>query len=225
MDQYFNRYEVSNSDLTKLMKYFYGAEYQPEPTEAYRFGTLLDAIATEPEKVNYFLYTVDGEQYTKDEFALAEDMKRALRADQFYREMTTSDHFIKDKIEYQKVFSDPAFKVFYGDFLFTLPVRCKYDIWFNYLGWGGDLKTTTATTQKQFEEACRHFGYDRQRAWYMDISGSSRDILIGVSKVNLKVFKLPITRDSEFYQSGRQQYSDLAFKYWSLYMEFFKDVA
>src|SRR5690606_12865534 len=67
---------------------------------------------------------------------------------------------------------------------FSLNTRCKWDLWSARLGYGGDIKSTTATTQKQFEEAVRFFDYDRQRAWYMDIAGSRQDVLIGISKKN-----------------------------------------
>jgi hypothetical protein len=36
----------------------------------------------------------------------------------------------------------------------------------------------------------------------MDIAGSDQDVLIGVSKVNYKVFKVPIRRGDELFNSG-----------------------
>jgi hypothetical protein len=54
--------------------------------------------------------------------------------------------------------------------------------------------------------------YDRQRAWYMDIAGSDQDVLIWVSKVNYKVFKVPIRRGDELFNSGFKKYNELAFK-------------
>jgi hypothetical protein len=108
-------------------------------------------------------------------------------------------------------------KLDYEGIFFELTMRCKYDLWADVLRYGGDIKSTTATTQKQFEEACRHFDYDRQRAVYMTLSGAQKDVLIGISKVNLKVFKLFIDRKSEFYLSGMQKFRELAFKYWTLF--------
>ncbi len=84
-------------------------------------------------------------------------------------------------------------------------------------GWGGDIKSTTATTQKQFEDAVRYFDYDRQRFFYMNMAGSNQDILIGISKVNFKVFKVPIQRGSELWNSGRDKTMELAFKYWMMF--------
>ena len=51
----------------------------------------------------------------------------------------------------------------------------------------------------------------------MDIAGSNQDILIGISKVNNKVFKLPIKRGDDFYNSGKEKYLELAFKWWYLF--------
>jgi PDDEXK-like domain of unknown function (DUF3799) len=210
MDPYFGRNEVSNSDLTWLKNY-----YQPEMDEvvkekAYRFGSLLDAIITEPFKVNYFKKKVEDVQYTDEEFEKAEQMKKSFLNDPFAKNILSQS-------DMQKVMIVNRNFTYEDDMNFKLDVRCKWDLWMQNLGWGGDLKSTTATTQKQFEEAVRYFDYDRQRAWYMDIAGSNQDVLIGVSKVNFKVFKVPIRRDDELYKSGFRKYNELAFKWWALF--------
>lgn len=46
---------------------------------AFRFGSLVDAIITEPARVDYYRLTVDDEQYTEDEFRHAQEMQKALR--------------------------------------------------------------------------------------------------------------------------------------------------
>jgi hypothetical protein len=132
--------------------------------------------------------------------------------------------FLKDPFAQQimKVCSGQAVKhgivkLDYEGIFFELFMRCKYDLWADVLRYGGDIKSTTATTQKQFEDACYHFDYDRQRAVYMNLSGAEKDVLIGISKVNLKVFKLFIDRKSEFYLSGMQKFRELGFKYWTLF--------
>lgn len=210
MDPYFGRNEVSNSDLTWLKNY-----YQPEMDEvvkekAYRFGSLLDAIITEPFKVDYFKKKVEDVQYTDEEFEKAEQMKKSFLNDPFAKNILSQS-------DMQKVMIINRGFTYDDDVNFKLNVRCKWDLWMQNLGWGGDLKSTTATTQKQFEEAVRYFDYDRQRAWYMDIAGSNQDVLIGVSKVNFKVFKVPIRRDDELYKSGFKKYNELAFKWWALF--------
>lgn len=208
-DAYFSRAEVSNSDLSWLKKYWIPERQVYDIEEAYRFGTLVDAIITEPHKVDYYKFTVDGVRYNKTEFDKAIEMKKAFMSDALCKRLV-------DVSEMQK-FMTKQMHFNYGGVEFTLNTRCKWDLWWSAQNWGGDIKSTTATTQIQFEEACRHFDYDRQRAWYMDIAESNQDILIGISKVNKKVFKLPIKRGDDFYNSGKEKYSELAFKWWYLF--------
>jgi hypothetical protein len=208
-DEYFSRAEVSNSDLSWLAKYWMPQQQIYDIEQAYRFGTLVDAIITEPFKVNYFKCTVDGVQYTQPEFDKATAMKKAFMSDPLCNrllQLSSMQHIMSE----QKTFS-------HNETDFQLNVRCKWDLWLPGQNYGGDIKSTTATTQKQFEAACMHFHYDRQRAWYMDIAGSNQDILIGISKVNNQIFKLPIKRGDKFYSSGKEKYLDLAFKWWYLF--------
>ena len=208
MDNYYSRSEVSNSDLSALKKQMYGG-IDFDPTEAYKFGSLIDAMITEPELVDEYKLTCSGEQYSKEDFEKAREMRRVFMKDEMCRSLIASSVF-------QKVMIREKMQFHYG-IPFTLPVRCKWDIWMPGFNWGADIKSTTATTQKQFEDACHHFDYDRQRWWYMNIAGSNQDMLVGISKVNFKVFKLPIRRDSEFFKSGEEKALLLAYKYWQFY--------
>ena len=108
-------------------------------------------------------------------------------------------------------------QLFDYDIKFFLPVRCKWDLWMPSLGWGGDIKSTSATTQKQFEDAVTFFDYDRQRFFYMNISGSTQDVLIGISKENFKVFTVKIKQGDKLWKSGQDKCFDLAFKYWEMF--------
>jgi len=210
MDAYFSRKEVSNSDLSWLKSFWEPEQDEVVKEKAYRFGTLLDAIITEPFKVDFFKKQVDGAQYTDEEFEKALQMKKSFMMDPLAKNILSQS-------DMQKVMIINREFIYDDDVRFRLDVRCKWDLWMNSLGWGGDLKSTTATTQKQFEEAVRYFDYDRQRAWYMDIAGSNQDVVIGVSKENFKVFKVPIRRDDELYKSGKTKYNELAFKWWALF--------
>lgn len=208
-DPYYSRSEVSNSDLSTLKKILYGGD-DFDPTEAYKFGTLIDCMLTESHKVNFFNYTCSGDQYTPEQFEQARLMKYSFMKDKLARYMI-------EQADTQKIMVRDM-EIEYDGFKFKLPVRCKWDIWMPLVSWGGDIKSTTATTQKQFETAVRHFDYDRQRAFYMDIAGSDQDILIAISKVNFKVFKIPIRRGDTLFNSGQQKYKELAFKYWNLFL-------
>lgn len=208
-DPYFGRNEVSNSDLSWLKDYWKPKMDEVVKEKAYKFGTLIDAIVTEPHKVDYFKKQVEDVKYSEEDFEKGIAMKKAFMNDPFAKNILSQSDMQKVMIV-NRTFN-------FDDVEFKLDTRCKWDLWMENLGWGGDLKSTTATTQKQFEEAVRYFDYDRQRAWYMDIAGSNQDVLIGVSKVNYKVFKVPIRRGDELYNSGFKKYNELAFKWWVLF--------
>lgn len=212
-DAYYSRSEVSNSDLTELKNILHPRMQFGDKEAAFRFGTLVDAIITEPERVDYYRYLVDDTQYTEDEFRHAQEMHKALRME------ARRDAFLAKVLECadtQRCMVNKAQQFSYCDFEFKLDTRCKWD-WFIESCWfGGDLKTTFASSQKQFEEAIDFFDWDRSRAWYMDIAGSSRDFIYAISKKNCAVFRKFIMRDDEVYTRGREKYEELAFQYWSL---------
>lgn len=211
-DPYYNRYEVSNSSLSWLKNQLFPRD-MPDPTLAYLFGNLIDAMITEAHRVDYFRLTLDGQSIPREWFEVAEKMKRAFFADDMCRTMA-------EGAGTQMIMSvDRTFN--FKGIEFTLPTRCKWDLFKHSIGFGGDIKSTTATTQAQFEAAVLHFDYDRQRAWYMDIAQAKgykadKDVLIGISKVNFKVFKVFINRQSELYKSGVEKYNSLAFRWWLL---------
>lgn len=213
-DAYYSRPEVSNSDLTELKNLLHPVPMPPGAKEAaFRFGSLVDAIITEPYRVNYYQMTVDGEQYSADEFLHAKEMYRSLR-------MTARrDPFLAKVLaeaETQRCMVNKAQPLEYGGFPFTLDTRCKWDWWLQKYGFGGDLKTCSASTQKEFEDAIDFFDWDRSRAWYMDIAHSDCDFIYAISKRNCNVFTTRIRRDDPVYLRGRDKYLELAFQYWCL---------
>lgn len=210
-DAYYSRTEVSNSDLTELKNILHPRLQFGDREAAFRFGSLVDAIITEPARVNYYRFTVDGEPYTEDEFRHAMEMHRALRME------ARRDPFLARVLaeaSTQRFMVRPAQPFSYGGFDFTLPTRCKWDWWLEPYRFGGDLKTTFAATQAEFDEAVDFFDWDRSRAWYMDIAGSSRDFIYAISKKNCRIFKKFISRDDPVYTRGREKYEELAFQYW-----------
>ena len=50
-DSYYLRTEVSNSDLTELKNYLYPRTQYGDKEKAFKFGTLVDALITENERV------------------------------------------------------------------------------------------------------------------------------------------------------------------------------
>ena len=216
-DSYYGRPEVSNSDLGALDKYFLPPQRMYDIQAAYRFGNLIDAMITEPARCDHYSHRVDTEQFTKQEWEQAYKMLQAFRQDNIcalFQQMASGQNVMSTDLGFE-----------YHGVKFTLPVRCKWDLWMEMMQYGADIKSTTATTQTQFEATLDYFNYDRQRAFYMDIArakgyAAEKDMLIGISKVNFKVFKIPILRDGPVYQSGREKYQRLAFQYWSLFEGF-----
>lgn len=213
-DTYYQRPEVSNSDLTALKNLLHPVPMQPGVKEAaFRFGSLVDAIITEPDRVNYYKLTVDNVKYTDDEFRHAREMYRSLR-------MTARhDPFLAkvlEEAETQRFMVNKQQEFAYAGFNFTLDTRCKWDWWLPAYNFGGDLKTCAASTQKEFDEAVDFFDWDRSRAWYMDIAHSDCDFIYAISKRNCNVFTTRIRRDGPVYLRGREKYQELAFQYWCL---------
>lgn len=212
-DEYYNRREVSNSDLTELKNRLHPRLQFGDKEAAFRFGSLVDAIITEPNRVNIYRYTVDDVVYTPEEFEFAREMHKSLlkeaRRDEFLRK-------VLELADTQRFMVNQAQTFNYGGFHFNLDTRCKWDWYLSACGFGGDLKTTFAASQKQFEEAIDFFDWDRSRAWYMDIADSERDFIYAISKKNCQVFKKHITRDDAIYRRGREKYEELAFQYWCL---------
>lgn len=209
-DPYYERPETSNSDLGWLEKYWLPQSFVIDLEAAFRFGSLVDAMITEPEQVDYFKMTVAGVTYNKAEFEKAIEIKKVFFSDPFCKSLAA-------QCELQKVSSNDAFLITYNEFQFTLPVRCKWDFFASRIDLCGDLKTTAAETQKQFEHSIFHYNYDRQAAFYMDIENKSNFIFIGISKKNKKIFKVIVRRGDNIYKSGRAKYEELAFRYWYLF--------
>lgn len=221
MDQYYSRSEVSNSDLSSLRELLYPRPQFGDKERAFAFGTLIDFMITEPHKVDLYNLTVEGQYahfpFTQADFDLAKEMKKSYMKDPFCK-------MISENADFQSISISHDFPIVHNEFEFHLSagVRCKWDLLVRKWKMGGDIKSTMAKTQKEFEQACDHFDYFRSRAWYMDIEGTERDMLIGISKVNQKVFTIPITRGDKLYNYGKSQYQELSFKYW-LYVDGFNN--
>lgn len=210
---YYGRGEVSNSDLTELKNLLHPSLQFGDKEAAFRFGSLVDAIITEPGRVDHYQFTVDDVRYTEDEFLHAQEMYRSLRRE------ALKDAFLAkvlETAETQCCMVNKQQQFEYGGFGFNLDTRCKWDWFFPMFNFGGDLKTTSAATQREFDEAVDFFDWDRSRAWYMDIARSDRDFIYAISKKNCRVFKKFINRDDAIYNRGREKYEELTFQYWCL---------
>lgn len=201
---YFARPEISNSDLEAVKKHFYGTGFTFESEDAFKFGTLFDAIVTEQSAIDFLHLSIGEYKYSREEFTHASRMKQSLLKDLVASSFLKVSQF--QFIKTSKFDIDTT----------QLPVRCKYDGWISSAGFGWDLKSTSARTQREFEKHIQTFSYYRQRAFYMDISGAQKDMLIGVSKHMVMgkypVFKVCIDRNSDIYKEGKAEYLDLCQK-------------
>jgi hypothetical protein len=85
------------------------------------------------------------------------------------------------------------------------------------VNWGGDVKSTTATTQAGFEAAIDRFDYDRARTFYAAGPGATQDCILGISKVApYRVFKVFMKRGDKLWQSGERKMSELCYKWWAI---------
>ena len=154
-DSYYLRTEVSNSDLTELKNYLYPRTQYGDKEKAFKFGTLVDALITENERVHYSKRMVDDVTYSREDFELGLAMREALRKearkDEFLRAVLSNS-------DTQKFMVNKSQRFLYGNFEYTLDTRCKWDWWLPGFGFGGDLKTTFAESQNQFNEAIDFFG-------------------------------------------------------------------
>jgi len=205
---------IANSDLSWLQTDVLRCDEQKkfDLTSAYANGTLIDCMITEPHRVNRYKYTVQGEDYlyTKSEFENAIKMKEAFMKDEFCK------NFIKH-CNFQHISYNPEFKIEYDGFEFKLPAKAKWDCFNPRIDLGGDIKSTVATTQKQCEAAFKYFEYDRSRAWYMDLENRNNDMVIFISKVNHKIFKIPIKRNDDNFNTGKRKYQELAWNWFTLF--------
>lgn len=201
---------VSNSEIGKFMNWLqgkYGISYASAS-----FGNLLDALMTEEELVSHENRTVCMADGVYAEFS-EEDFSRAmLMRETAYKDPTISLIMKNMDFQYEKYID--CFEIEHSGRTFSLPFRIKMDGNARRIRTGMDLKSTIATTQKQFEESILHFNYDRQSSVYMDVEELDRFWFVGVGKKPLKngthpVFKKAVKRGDEFYQAGRAKY-----QYW-----------
>lgn len=212
-DPYFDRAEISNSDLSTLKKYWQPVPQVVDLEAAYRFGTLVDALITEPDKVDVYKRKVMDYVYSDEEMKVGQAMLQAFWRDPFCSRLA-------QQASMQKVSIKPRFAVSKGSFRFHLPMRGKWDLFVENMDMSGEIKSTACTTQKQFEESISYFEYDRQAALYMDFEQRCNHMIIGISKKNYNIFKVPVTRGSHWYKRGLSLYQDLAFKWWCLFGNF-----
>lgn len=209
MNYYNQTSYISNSNLTELKKLLFSIP--DAPPMAYSFGSLVDAMLTEPNLVDEYemiLYDHNGneERFHELDFKRAKDMVKNLKAYPMVQLFLNAG-------EKQFEFYNDDFKVSE----FTIKARCKLDFYAPRLRIGGDLKTTACKSQSQFIQSLNQFDYDRQCAWYMDLLGLDKFVFIGASKQKpYSIFAFTVNRGDEFYSQGKAKYEWLVERYCTL---------
>lgn len=205
---YFEHPHLSNSKLTQFgaeLGVLDNFESTPEQTfENFRFGTLFDAYETEPETIDYLNYRVIGTEYSFDD----NDIKKIkIMSNRLHNDSTYENLMALNPI-FQKEIYDDNFSLD-GDNV--VGFKAKLDLFLP--GLVIDLKTTSATSQSQFECTCEMFGYFRQMLLYMNLTGAKKSLIIGVSKKNHKVFKVHFDESHKMYDETLAMCKLLIFKY------------
>lgn len=200
---------VSNSALTMLRRETLPVEQCNDLTQAFRMGNLVDAMITRHLSCDFVRKQADDIEYTDEEWQIGLQSKRVFMADPFCELLHKSSIGQRDFYREDEYGPENFMKYRQGR-------KCLYDLWNPITGWGVDIKTTTAKTLTGFYEQIDYLDYDRARYWYMDVSGAKRDMIIGISKVNFKVFKIFIEHGDQMWQRGRDKAELLAFQMYML---------
>ena len=205
---YFDHPYCSNSMLTALgQELGLLPEFGGDKENAYRMGSLFDAIVTEPDKIDLIQMKILYSEYSfsQGEYEQCKKMKRNLELNPIYKT------FLLQNPDFQK-------EVYVEDFEFDgfkLNMRAKLDYFIT--GMVADLKSTACTNQKSFENACVQFGYHRQMWLYCKLTGVKRAMIFGVSKVKPhNVFIVKMSENDDNWKAGEREITKLAYKYYML---------
>jgi hypothetical protein len=186
---------VANSDLTELKNQLLGISSRPfSPAQA--FGT----------RFHDFLLLDTHARPNGPETAPLNRMLDVVRADPFFSRIQATA--INETAQ------------FWDDEQTGLPCKASLDMWLPDEGLIVDIKTTSARNQREFEQACYVYEYDRQAAWYLDgcrqvgeqadQARPDRFVLLGIQKQKPhNLYVVEVLGDSIFMDGGRRKYRRL----------------
>ena len=153
--EYFKLPRLSNSGLTEIKDMLIGRNIPPSQ-QAFRFGSLLDAMLTQRHNIE-----VSG--------ASSEMMQMVLAMSKAWR-----------KYELSATYDLMPSQVVHVEDVFGVEGKCMFDKQLGKVGL--DFKTTAAIDLYGFEKTIQTFDYDRQAAWYMEVGGVDFFTFIAFSK-------------------------------------------
>lgn len=196
----------SNSALSK----YNDSAFKVDATEAYRLGSLFDAVVTDPALINRLDNTITGTDYKFTDL----EYKRALKMKANMLNNPIAKVIFEHSQTQTEYFTESLTGTF-NNIQFGVPFKSRLDFDASKkMGLIADLKRTFAKTQMQFEKAFDFFSYDRQAYCYMRMTNVERMVFIGVSSQNDDVFIININKNDAKYLSGKEKFNRLAFKWW-----------
>ena len=194
---YFNHVVgLSNSGLGKVQDKMEGNFDKPVPYGAFRFGSMVDAILTQPDELVTDL--------TDDELRQGLRLSEAVKTNPLAK-------VLLDHAEPQVIVSRTLTINLEGIEKEVL-AKCMLDLALLKMGIGADIKTTAARTHAQFLASVERFNYDRQAYWYMETPELNKFVFIGISKTKVgEVFIHIVKRDDPMFLSGKEKAHALAY--------------
>lgn len=187
---------LSNSGLGKVEDWLNGKTNKVLPEKAFRFGSMVDAILTQPDELE--------DSLTDEEILAGIKLSKAALAHPL-------SSMILSHGKSQVILTSEVTIDFEG-IIKPIEAKCMYDKLLLKMKIGADYKTTVAKDYAEFLVLISWFKYDRQAYWYMEIGNLDRFVLIGLSKTRVgEVFIHIVKRGDEMWQSGKDKAVVLAY--------------
>ncbi len=197
---YYQRAEISNSDLTWVEQQVYGSKFKAKNLEAiFAFGSLFHQLVLEPDKPFVSPIPIDEDKAKR----MCDSLLKAKIAGYYMHEIVRSEGF-RPEWEFYRT-------------LEGVKCRGKLDGWYKGIKLIYELKSTSATTQAGFIEAINGFSIDKQNAFYLDLAKAEICLTVGVSKVNYKVFPYLVLKEDSTYKRGKEKYQNLMWHYKAIF--------
>lgn len=201
---------IRNSDLNKFRMKYLGKEFNIEFLKKYlHFGSLVDALITEPEQVDFknnslmldTRYDCMRYYFKEDDLELANLMRESFFEHPFCAAIARHGE--------KYIFTRKDFE-FDGELIWT---EGETDMLFTDGDINLDVKMTAAQTEKEFFKAVKEYYYDQQGSWYIDNVEVSRHVVAGISRKAVDdkglpvIFLYPIVKGHRSYEDGYDRYS------------------
>jgi len=188
---YFDRSEISISDIKAFLKKVKGGNPEPENLEAiFAMGSYSHEIIFEPSKVQ------PSDLIEPSDIVLAKSMKDRFFQDELCRMLVMRPDFQREHAMFKEI------EV--GGMRYNARIKCD--------GISKGIKTIlefkglSVTTEKAFLEAINNLNYDMAAVQYLLVAECEMILIVGISKIKpTLLFKKIIKRHDETYLWGEEK--------------------